>query len=310
MISFLTVQCQYNNSHQIHREENSRMKAIKLLLLIVITTITVSCNSKKIRTTEKNSIENAQKADYPPPSENAAEVQIEEIAINPQPLATENINLEKSSRSERPSLDYNLQNQTSLSSEGPMNNTRLASPMEQYTDNSELHLPERTNLRESHFKKSQNNIGRIELEEQKEYERESSATGATGSVFSSSSGTSRDNIGPKINIGTKVRKESPDGSNQGEIFQEHSGRRNGTDLGKIYSRAESSTLSEPEFPMSSEGAENKNPLAGYEPPKEPLSKERNDDIVARQIQEAASAEQDPALREKLWKEYERYRSGL
>ena len=62
--------------------------------------------------------------------------------------------------------------------------------------------------------------------------------------------------------------------------------------------------------MSSEGAENKNPLAGYEPPKEPLSKERNDDIVARQIQEAASAEQDPALREKLWKEYERYRSGL
>tara|TARA_Y100000589_G_scaffold165293_1_gene157170 strand:+ start:43 stop:237 length:195 start_codon:yes stop_codon:yes gene_type:complete len=56
--------------------------------------------------------------------------------------------------------------------------------------------------------------------------------------------------------------------------------------------------------------ESKNPLAGYEPPKEVLLNEKDDDIVARQIREAASAEQDPALREKLWTEYERYRSGL
>jgi hypothetical protein len=36
---------------------------------------------------------------------------------------------------------------------------------------------------------------------------------------------------------------------------------------------------------------------------------RDDDVVARQIREAAMKEQDPALREKLWEEYRRYKSG-
>ena len=36
---------------------------------------------------------------------------------------------------------------------------------------------------------------------------------------------------------------------------------------------------------------------------------RDDDIVARQIREAASNEKDPELREKLWEEYRRYRRG-
>jgi hypothetical protein len=36
---------------------------------------------------------------------------------------------------------------------------------------------------------------------------------------------------------------------------------------------------------------------------------RNDDVVARQIREAAIAEQDPAIRAKLWDEYRRYKRG-
>ena len=36
---------------------------------------------------------------------------------------------------------------------------------------------------------------------------------------------------------------------------------------------------------------------------------RDDDIVARQIREAASNETDPELREKLWEEYRRYKKG-
>ncbi|UTW44134.1 hypothetical protein KFE80_06870 [bacterium SCSIO 12696] len=36
---------------------------------------------------------------------------------------------------------------------------------------------------------------------------------------------------------------------------------------------------------------------------------RDDDIVARQIREAAQNEQDPELREKLWEEYRRYKQG-
>ena len=36
---------------------------------------------------------------------------------------------------------------------------------------------------------------------------------------------------------------------------------------------------------------------------------RDDDIVARQLREAAENEKDPALREKLWEEYRKYKSG-
>ncbi len=37
---------------------------------------------------------------------------------------------------------------------------------------------------------------------------------------------------------------------------------------------------------------------------------RDDDIVARQLREAAENETDPVLKEKLWKEYEAYKKGL
>ena len=37
---------------------------------------------------------------------------------------------------------------------------------------------------------------------------------------------------------------------------------------------------------------------------------RNDDIVARQLREAATKETDPILREKLWEEYRKYKAGL
>jgi hypothetical protein len=36
---------------------------------------------------------------------------------------------------------------------------------------------------------------------------------------------------------------------------------------------------------------------------------RDDDVVARQIREAAMKEKDPAIREKLWEEYRRYKAG-
>ena len=36
----------------------------------------------------------------------------------------------------------------------------------------------------------------------------------------------------------------------------------------------------------------------------------DDDIVARQLREAAMKEQDPELREKLWDEYRKYKKGV
>jgi hypothetical protein len=35
----------------------------------------------------------------------------------------------------------------------------------------------------------------------------------------------------------------------------------------------------------------------------------DDDIVARQLREAAMSETDPELREKLWQEYRNYKQG-
>ena len=153
------------------------MKAVELLLLIVITTMAVSCNSKKIRPIEKSSIENTRKTDYPPPSENAAEVQIEEVAINPRPLANESFNLDENYQPQQASQDYNLKNQIPPSSRESMNNTTTASSLDKDTNSFELHSAERTTHRQHSLKSSQNNIGRIELEEQKEYERDGSGTG-------------------------------------------------------------------------------------------------------------------------------------
>lgn len=41
-----------------------------------------------------------------------------------------------------------------------------------------------------------------------------------------------------------------------------------------------------------------------------ISDGSDDDIVARQLREAAMAEQDPELREKLWDEYRKYKEGV
>ncbi len=52
-----------------------------------------------------------------------------------------------------------------------------------------------------------------------------------------------------------------------------------------------------------------NQVAAYAPPPG-IPDGRDDDIVARQLREAASKESDPVLREKLWEEYRKYKAGL
>ena len=50
-------------------------------------------------------------------------------------------------------------------------------------------------------------------------------------------------------------------------------------------------------------------IAVYAPPAG-IADGGDDDIVARQLREAASKENDPVLREKLWEEYRKYKAGL
>jgi hypothetical protein len=55
------------------------------------------------------------------------------------------------------------------------------------------------------------------------------------------------------------------------------------------------------------------PLAKSDTKKADLPKDvadaKDDDVVARQLREAAMAEPDPVMREKLWEEYRRYKAG-
>lgn len=55
------------------------------------------------------------------------------------------------------------------------------------------------------------------------------------------------------------------------------------------------------------GQSARNPAGGATAPRD-IPDGRDDDIVARQLREAAQAETDPALREKLWNEYRRYKN--
>jgi hypothetical protein len=49
--------------------------------------------------------------------------------------------------------------------------------------------------------------------------------------------------------------------------------------------------------------------ATYGRPGQPRESGQDDDVVARQLREAAEKETDPELKEKLWKEYEEYKKG-
>ncbi len=59
---------------------------------------------------------------------------------------------------------------------------------------------------------------------------------------------------------------------------------------------------------SADGAGDAGRHAGKVPPPPDVPDGKDDDIVARQLREAAENEQDPELREKLWEEYRKYKN--
>ena len=58
-----------------------------------------------------------------------------------------------------------------------------------------------------------------------------------------------------------------------------------------------------------EGATGKPQEQGPGSPRTDIPDGRDDDVVARQLREAAEKEQDPRLKEKLWDEYRRYKAS-
>jgi len=58
------------------------------------------------------------------------------------------------------------------------------------------------------------------------------------------------------------------------------------------------------------GAGGKGTVAGGAAPPPDIPDGSDDDVVARQLREAAEQESDPELRDKLWEEYRRYKQGV
>ena len=69
----------------------------------------------------------------------------------------------------------------------------------------------------------------------------------------------------------------------------------------------------PENPSESQSGESgpmgAKPSATSRPPPPDLADDSNDDVIARQLREAALKEQDPELRARLWDEYRKYKGG-
>ncbi len=63
-------------------------------------------------------------------------------------------------------------------------------------------------------------------------------------------------------------------------------------------------------PGAGEGGEGAVGRGAVPPPPPGTPDGRDDDIVARQLREAAEQETDPELRSKLWEEYRRYKQGI
>ena len=74
-----------------------------------------------------------------------------------------------------------------------------------------------------------------------------------------------------------------------------------------------SNQAQPDFGGDSGGFQvNAQPIPsqkGTNPIPDDIPDARDDDIIARQLREAAMQEQDPLLKEKLWEEYKRYKRG-
>jgi len=65
-----------------------------------------------------------------------------------------------------------------------------------------------------------------------------------------------------------------------------------------------------ERPADTAGAGQGRKSASVPPPPPDIPDGRDDDVVARQLREAAENEPDPELRKKLWDEYRRYKQGI
>lgn len=101
-----------------------------------------------------------------------------------------------------------------------------------------------------------------------------------------------------------IRKEDSQNVNAEQASTKSQGS-SGSGLSNFKNEDSSKDNSQPLYEMGGHNVYKK----GFEPDK-PNIRPKEDDIIARQLRDAAISETDPKLKSKLWSEYERYRSNL
>lgn len=133
------------------------------------------------------------------------------------------------------------------------------------------------------------------MQENQGHAQRAEAGASSSSSNSSSSSGSEGSEGAQGSSGQQSGAQSQDGSQSGDSAQSEGGTGGappppGSERGGNAGQA-------------GEGAEDVVPIP------DDIGDGRDDDIVLRQIREAAMKEQDPVLRERLWDEYRRIRDG-
>ena len=300
------------------------MISTKFLIGVLVTASVSGCNSKNLKTTGNQPVNASKNSQfYPPPSANAADVQIDDVAIGSSEAATKDFSKKRvsgdqdflgnsnsddqnDSTAPRDSIrNYNKTNPSGASEYSPLQ-----------SDSSD-----EENISNSPFKTE--NIAMPSSEEQREFTKRDRISGTKSTNYSYSSSPSEENIGPVLNLGAKIKtasttpKEIEDKTKSSQNSDLKTNKEKANKLKHINSfnlensedqSAEASQSKTMEL-IERKGLGNET-RAGYEPPTSSPPEKRDDDIIVRQLQEAASSEQNPMLREKLWKEYERYKGGL
>ena len=111
----------------------------------------------------------------------------------------------------------------------------------------------------------------------------------------------RAELGGESNAGGGGHAGAPDGEGAGEAPPQNRGGAGGqadTSSGRGHTPDLAGSSGEGEYQYSGGTVPND------------IQNEHDDDIVARQLREAATGESDPVLREKLWDEYRKYKKGI
>lgn len=165
---------------------------------------------------------------------------------------------------------------------------------------SELTEQERTDLMIGQLNNSFGDFDESLLREQERVKaktpRSSTSTNNASSGGGSGDGSS-DDEGAEVKDSDDQQDASQEEDNEGD--QQQPGQEQAGD----------ETAQENQASSERSGTPGKNlPHADAETP-EDIPNGSDDDIVARQLREAAEQERDPVLREKLWEEYRRYKAG-